>query len=104
MLHQRFHWLNSRPQRKPEKVSQFKTYLCRSTFECFPTNKKTYVFNSAHVYSPLDLDEPIVTPVAAPRVLHQPVVDAIFSTIADNKDSVVLVGLKKRGRREGVSL
>ena len=65
-------------------------------YRYFPTNQKTYIFNSAHVYSPLDLDEPIITPVAAPRVLHQPVVDAIFSTIADNKDSVVLVGLEKK--------
>ena len=99
MLHQRFHWLNSRPQRKPEKVSQFITML--TYVEVLPLSasphkyRKTYIFDSAHVYSPLDLDEPIVTPVAAPRVLHQPVVDAVFSTIADNKDSVVLVGLKK---------
>lgn len=41
----------------------------------------------------MNLEEAIVAPVAAPRVLDQPVVHVVFSAIADRQDSVVHISL-----------
>lgn len=47
------------------------------------------VANSAHVLSSQDLDHTILAPVGSPRVLDQPVVLSIFSSIANNQNGMV---------------
>ena len=49
--------------------------------------------NAAHIDSPFNFEETIVAPVGSPRVLHQPVVHAVFSAVANCQHGVVHVSL-----------
>ena len=47
---------------------------------------------SARTTSKSELDVALVTPGGAPRVLDEPVAEAVLETVADSEDSVVELG------------
>jgi hypothetical protein len=59
--------------------------------------------NTALIGSTTDLDGSTVTPVGSPRVLDQPVINTIFSSISVNKNSMV-DGLRGAARKDAIGV
>ncbi len=47
--------------------------------------------HAAVACAPLDLDEAVISPPAAPAVLHQPLVQSGLIAVTDNSDGVVVL-------------
>jgi hypothetical protein len=59
--------------------------------------------NTALIGSTTDLDGSTVTPVGSPRVLDQPVINSIFSSVPVNKNSMV-DGLRGAARKDAIGV